>query len=121
MNSGQRRPGTAPDAYSRAADPSGPRPDGSPYVPAPGSRRRAGASALAEGGRAERRRGLRSAERGRRLARWTGITAALALVAAAAARTSRSSTSTPTSPRWTCTSAPSPSGRTPSRARSTSW
>ncbi|MEW1913557.1 LCP family protein [Kitasatospora sp. NPDC085895] len=81
MNSGQRRPGTAPDAYSRAADPSGPRPDGSPYVPAPGSRRRAGASALAGGGRAERRRGLRSAARGRRLARWTGITAALALVA----------------------------------------
>ncbi|WP_052391439.1 LCP family protein [Streptomyces sp. NRRL B-24484] len=81
MNSGQRRPGSVPDAYSRAADPSGPRPDLSPHVPAPGRPRRAAAAAPVAGGRAERRRGRRSAARGRRLARWAGITAALALVA----------------------------------------
>ncbi|WP_263105116.1 LCP family protein [Kitasatospora sp. DSM 101779] len=81
MNSGQRRPGLVPDTYSRAADPSGPRRDGSPHLPAPGRLRRASAATPAAGGRAELRRGRRSAERGRRLARWTGITAALALIA----------------------------------------
>nr|WP_257019174.1 LCP family protein [Streptomyces sp. TLI_235] len=86
MNSGHRRPGLAPGVFPRVADPSGPRPDDSPQAPAPGRPRRAAAAAPAAGGRAERRRGQRgrrvrrSAERSRRLARWTGIAAALALV-----------------------------------------
>ncbi|MEV6211959.1 LCP family protein [Kitasatospora sp. NPDC051914] len=87
MNSGQRRPSTAPDAFPRAADPTGPRPDEAIQASVPGRRRRAAGGAgghpaddARTGGRAERRRGRRSAERGRRAARWAGIATALALV-----------------------------------------